>query len=275
VDAAPAFDRVDLGPGVVAGFTRRAGGVSTGPWEGLDLGLHVGDDPEAVAANRRRLGALVGAPVVFGRQVHGVRTAVLPRDAAAGHDPFTADLFTADLFTADLGDQHLGEQDGGEQDGGYDALVSVAPGLPVGVLVADCVPVLLADAGAGVVAVAHAGRPGLLAGVLAGVLAAMIEVGARPDRLRAALGPAAGGCCYEVPERMQDDACAVLPQLRACTTWGTPALDLRAGCRAVLEAAGVGAVTTVGGCTIEDPARYSYRRARVTGRFAGAAMMTP
>ncbi|HEY6793409.1 MAG TPA: laccase domain-containing protein, partial [Kineosporiaceae bacterium] len=141
---------VELAPGVVAGFTRRRGGVSVGAWEGLDLGLHVGDDPTAVATNRRRLAEAVGAPVVFARQVHGTRTAVLPRDAGAGHDPCTSDL--------------------GEREGGYDALVATSPGVPVGVMVADCVPVLLADAEAGVVAAAHAGRPGLLAGVLASVL---------------------------------------------------------------------------------------------------------
>ncbi|HEY6795968.1 MAG TPA: laccase domain-containing protein, partial [Kineosporiaceae bacterium] len=96
-----------------------------------------------------------------------------------------------------------------------------------------------------------------------------------PGRVRAALGPGAGGCCYEVPQDLQDDVCAVLPEARARTTWGTAALDLRAGCAAVLRSAGVGAITTVGGCTIEDPALYSYRRAQVTGRFAGVVMMAP
>ena len=242
---------VDLGPGVTAGYTGRVGGVSTGAYEGLDLGLHVGDDPGAVAENRRRLAATVGAPVTFGRQVHGVRAELVTSGPAA---PFDRDL----------------RQD----DGGCDALVTAGPGRALGVLVADCVPVLLADATAGVVATAHAGRPGLLAGVLAGVVAAMTAAGARPERVRAALGPSAGACCYEVPAAMQDAACAVLPQARATTTWGAPSLDLRAGCRAALAAAGVTDVVLVGGCTIEDERLYSYRRARVTGRFAGAVMMT-
>jgi purine-nucleoside/S-methyl-5'-thioadenosine phosphorylase / adenosine deaminase len=249
------FHPVELGEGVVAGFTARDGGVSSGPWEGLDLGLHVGDDPQDVATNRRLLAARLGAPVVFARQVHGTRTAVLPRDGGPVPDAFSGDL--------------------GELDGGYDAMVTVGAGTGLGVLVADCVPVLLADAGAGVVATAHAGRPGLLGGVLTSVLAAMVAAGARPDRVRAALGPCAGGCCYEVPQQMQDDACAVLPAVRARTTWGTPSLDLRAGCTEVLRAAGVEHVETVGGCTIEDPALYSYRRARVTGRFAGTVVMVP
>ena len=244
---------VDLGAGVVAGFTVRAGGVSGGAWAGLDLGLHVGDDPAHVAANRRLLAEAFGAPVVFARQVHGVRVATIP-----GHPP------SADPFGTDLG----------EQDGGRDALVTPRPGTALGVLVADCVPVLLADPDAAVVGTAHAGRPGLLAGVLDAVVEAMVAAGARPERLRVALGPSAGGCCYEVPAAMQEEACAIVPAARARTTWGTPSLDLRAGCRAVLAAHGVRRVTLVGGCTIEDERVYSYRRARVTGRFAGAVMMT-
>jgi YfiH family protein len=252
----PVVVRAWLGEGVLAGFTTRAGGYSTGPWSGLDLGLHVGDEAGHVAANRRLLAGWVGAPVSFGRQVHGVRAAVLPASGAPEPDPFSADLI-----------------DRAQPDGGYDALVTARPGQALGVLVADCVPVLLADPQAGVVATAHAGRPGLLAGVLTSVLAAMAEAGARPERTRAVLGPCAGGCCYEVPRQMQNAACAVLPAARATTTWGTPSLDLRAGCRAVLAAAGVTAVDTVGGCTIEDPQWFSYRRAPVTGRFAGVVRM--
>jgi YfiH family protein len=157
----------------------------------------------------------------------------------------------------------------GQTDGGFDALVARGPGIGIGVLVADCVPVLLVDIEAGVVAVAHAGRPGLLAGVLASVVAAMRAAGALPARVRAALGPAAGPCCYEVPRPMQDDAVARLPRTRARTTWGTPSLDLRAGCRAALAAEGVVDVRFVGGCTIHDDRFYSYRRSPVTGRFAG------
>ena len=244
----------DLGPGVVAGFTRRAGGVSSGAWAGLDLGLHVGDDPADVAANRRLLAAGFGAPVVFARQVHGTRVATLP-PADGGADPFASDL--------------------GAADGGFDALVTTARRTGVGVLVADCVPVLLADPDAGVVATAHAGRPGLLAGVLTAVLDGMVAAGAVPGRIRVALGPCAGACCYEVPAPMREAAAAILPAVRSTTTWGTPSIDLRAGCTAVLRARGVDRVTLVGGCTVEDESLYSYRRARVTGRFAGAVMMTP
>ena len=260
--AAVEFLPVDLGPGVLAGYTTRAGGCSVGDRAGLDLAQHVGDDPDLVVGNRRLLAARIGRPVVFARQVHGVRTAVVLSDGPdAVHRPGGA--VVGDPCRDDLG----------EADGGYDALVTGSVGIPLGVLVADCVPVLLADARAGVVATAHAGRPGLLAGILAGVIAAMRSAGAHPDRVRAALGPAAGPCCYEVPLAMQDDACAVLPQTRAATTWGTPSLDLRAGCRAALGAEGVHDVQLVGGCTVEDDRFYSYRRSPVTGRFAGVVKM--
>ncbi len=240
---------VDLGPGVRAGFTTRAGGVSTGDHAGLDLALHVGDEPSAVAENRRRLGTWAGAPVRFGRQVHGTRVARVDGSGRAGDD------------------------DEGEPEA--DALVTTGAGVPLGVLVADCVPVLLADPDGRVAAVAHAGRRGLLAGVLAEVLSAMTAAGARADRVRAAIGPAAGGCCYEVPAGLQQEVTAVLPGTRATTTWGTPSLDLRAGAAHHLRALGVAHVTTVGGCTVEDPALYSYRRSRVTGRFAGVVVLAP
>ena len=234
----------DLGPGVRAGFTTRAGGVSTGQHAGLDLALHGGDDPAAVEANRGLLDQWAGAPVRFARQVHGTAVAVV------GADPSVAD-----------GDG------GGVPEA--DALVSVAPGVPVAVLVADCLPVLLADAEAGVVGAAHAGRRGLLAGVLPRTVEAMLRSGADPARLQAAVGPAAGACCYEVPQDMHDSAVALLPALAGTTTWGTPSLDLRAGAVAQLRALGLGRVTTVGGCTVDDPSLYSYRRSGTTGRFAG------
>ncbi len=233
----------DLGAGVRAGFTRRPGGVSAGRYAGLNLGLHVGDDPADVAANRRLLEEWAGAPVTFPRQVHG--TSVL----VAGDAPPDGDAPEAD------------------------AVVAATPGAAVGVLVADCVPVLLADAEAGVVGAAHAGRKGFLAGVLEATLEAMAGLGARPGATRAAIGPAAGPCCYEVPGEMRDEVGAVRPEAPSTTTWGTPSLDLRGGCVAALREAGVADVVTVGGCTIEDEDSFSYRRGGVTGRFAGVVRL--
>jgi YfiH family protein len=241
---------VDLGPGVRAAFTSRDGGVSVGPWAGLNLALHVGDDRVVVERNRRLLLSWSGAAVQFPRQGHGI-----------------------DVLTVGPGaDGLLTGGDPGEP--ARDAIVTAAIGVAVGVLVADCVPVLLADPKAGVVGAAHAGRRGLLKGVIEAAVAVMRERGARPERIRAAVGPSAGACCYEVPEELRAEAARRLPQTWGTTRWGTPSLDLPAGCRAVLEGLGVGMITTVGNCTIDDHASYSYRREPVTGRFAGVVMMS-
>ncbi len=243
---------VDLGPRVRAGFTRRDGGLSGGAWAGLDLGLHVGDDPDAVRANRRLVAQWAGAPVWYPRQVHGRAVSVL--DVPPEPD-------------AALGSGLDGPQ--------ADAALALDPAVAVAVVVADCVPVLLADTGAGIVAATHAGRPGLLAGVVDATVEAMVARGAQPWRIRAALGPAAGPCCYEVPAAMRDAAAEAIPETAATTRSGTPSMDLRAGCVAVLARAGVDDVQVVGGCTIEDEGLFSYRRAAVTGRFAGVVRLLP
>jgi YfiH family protein len=236
----------DLGPGVRAGFTRRPGGSSAGPYAGLNLALHVGDEPIDVAANREVLAAWVGGPVTFPNQVHGTDVLVVGAPAGSGDPAEPAD-----------------------------AVVTGMPGTAVGVLVADCVPVLLADAEAGVAGAAHAGRKGFVAGVIEAALAAMEKLGARRSGIRAAVGPAAGPCCYEVPAAMRADVGAVRPAAPATTLWGTPSLDLPGGCVALLREAGVASVATVGGCTIEDDGSYSYRRNGVTGRFAGVVRIEP
>ena len=236
----------DLGPGVRAGFTRRPGGSSAGPYAGLNLALHVGDRPADVAANREVLAAWIGAPVTFPNQVHGTAVLVVGEGAESGDPAEPAD-----------------------------AVVTGVPGAAVGVLVADCVPVLLADAEAGVAGAAHAGRKGFVAGVLEAALEAMEKLGARRSAIRAAVGPAAGPCCYEVPAEMRADVGAVRPAAPATTLWGTPSLDLPGGCVALLREAGVASVATVGGCTIEDDGVYSYRRNGVTGRFAGVVRIEP
>ena len=226
---------------VVATFTDRSGGGSAPPYDTNNLALHVGDDPAVVAANRAQLSA---GPVVWMDQVHGARVEVVdgPLDGAVP---------------------------------GTDALVTATPGLTLAVLVADCVPVLLADGEAGVVAAVHAGRRGVQAGIAARALAAMQHLGARPDRTTAALGPAVCGSCYEVPAAMQEEVAADLPAARATTRTGTPGLDLRAGLRAQLDALGVARVEVSAVCTAESPDHYSYRRDGVTGRFAGLVRLEP
>jgi YfiH family protein len=161
--------------------------------------------------------------------------------------------------------------------GEQDALVTDQPGLGLGVLVADCVPVLLADPDARVVGVAHAGRQGLLDGVVGAALEALVAQGAHAERVRAVVGPAACGRCYEVPEQMRDEVAAVRPGTSSTTSWGTPALDLPAGVVAELRAAGVRTVVETGICTLEDERFYSHRLATrggtTTGRFAGVVAL--
>lgn len=221
-------------------FTGRVGGVSVGDHAGLNLARHVGDDERRVERNRALLAAEIGAPVVFVDQVHSADVHVLP---PTGEVP----VVTADAMVTDRSDVALG------------------------IMVADCLPVLLSDPVAGVVAVAHAGRQGLLTGVLQNTVEAMAGLGARPQDLEASIGPAICGACYEVPAAMREDAAHQLPATWATTSWGTPAVDLRAGAVEVLTAAGIplSAIDAGHPCTLEDERFYSFRRQARTGRFAG------
>ncbi len=232
-------------------FTPRAGGTSAGPYASLNLGMHVEDEWRRVHANRALVARAAGLDddaLVFAQQVHGAGVAVVEQSGSRPRNGGVA---------------------------GVDALVTSTPGLGLVVLAADCLPVLLADAGAGVVAAAHAGRQGLLAGVLEATLAEMRLLGATAAGTTAVIGPAACGGCYEVPQEMADDAERRIPGSRGTTRQGTSSVDLVAGARAVLERAGLGAVTAVGGCTLEQPERwYSYRRDRTTGRHGGLVRLS-
>jgi YfiH family protein len=222
-------------------FTDRRGGVSEAPYDSLNLAYHVGDDPAAVAENRRRLASLVGdRPVVWMDQVHGRRLAVVdgPVDEAVAET---------------------------------DALVTAMPGLVLAVLVADCVPVLMRSISPAppVVAAAHAGRRGLQLGVVEAVVSRMSTLGVQPRSIVVQLGPAVCGRCYEVPAAMRDEVAAVAPSARTSTRAGRPALDLRAGLVQQLNALGVKEIHVDPRCTREDPRLYSHRRDQRTGRFAG------
>ncbi|MER7191060.1 peptidoglycan editing factor PgeF [Streptomyces flaveolus] len=224
------------------GFTDRWGGVSAVPYEELNLGGAVGDDPAAVTANRELAAKSLGvdpARVVWMNQVHGADVAVV--DAPWGDRPVPR----------------------------VDAVVTAERGLALAVLTADCVPVLLADPVAGVAAAAHAGRPGLVAGVVPAAVRAMTELGADPVRIVARTGPAVCGRCYEVPEEMRTEVAAVERAAHAVTSWGTPALDVSAGVRAQLERLGVCDLAQSPVCTRESKDHFSYRRDRTTGRLAG------
>ncbi|MFF7612165.1 peptidoglycan editing factor PgeF [Streptomyces lavendulae] len=224
-------------------FTDRWGGVSAVPYEELNLGGAVGDDPAAVRANRAAAATELGidaARVVWMNQVHG-------RDVAVVDGPWPD----------------------GEPVPSVDAVVTARRGLALAVLTADCTPVLLADPVAGVVGAAHAGRPGLVAGVVPAAVEAMTALGADPARMVARTGPAVCGRCYEVPAEMREAVAAVVPAAWAETSWGTPAVDVVAGVHAQLAEAGVAYCHRSAVCTLESRDHFSYRRDRVTGRLAG------
>ena len=224
-------------------FTDRWGGVSAAPYEELNLGGAVGDDPGSVRANRKIAAETLGldaAAVVWMNQVHGTEVAVVDGPWGMGVPAPEAD-----------------------------AVVTTRRGLALAVLTADCTPVLLADPVAGVAAAAHAGRPGMVAGVVPAAVRAMMELGADPSRIVARTGPAVCGRCYEVPEAMRAEVSAVVPEAYAETGWGTPAVDVSAGVHAQLDALGVRDRAQSPVCTRESRDHFSYRRDRSTGRLAG------
>ncbi len=156
---------------------------------------------------------------------------------------------------------------------GVDALVTTATDAPLVVLVADCVPLLLADPVAGVVAAVHAGRRGLVAGVVPAAVAAMTALGARVEHLAARLGPSICGACYELPEEIVAAVERQAPGSRTTTPRGTPSVDLAAGVEGQLAGLGVADVARDPACTAQDERFFSYRRSGVTGRSAGVVRL--
>ncbi|MEO3759118.1 peptidoglycan editing factor PgeF [Mycobacterium sp. B14F4] len=225
--------------------TTRAGGVSAPPFDTFNLGDHVGDDPGAVAANRKRLTAAIGLGddgIVWMNQVHSDHVVVVdqPRDAPVDKT---------------------------------DALVTTRRRLALAVVTADCVPVLMGDARAGVVAAVHAGRVGAQHGVVPRTVEEMLRLGARPEDISALLGPAVSGRNYEVPDAMAAEVEAALPGSRTTTARGTPGLDLRAGIARQLTGLGVTAIDVDPRCTVDDRNLFSHRRGAPTGRLASLVWM--
>lgn len=238
-------DWPDLPATVGALATTRVGGVSTGPYAGWNLGLHVDDDPAHVAENRARLRALVPGRPAWIAQVHGVAVA----DAAAVREGQPAIV--------------------------ADASVSDQAGVVCTVLTADCLPVLFSDLEGRVVGAAHAGWRGLAAGVLGETVKAMRARGA--GEITAWLGPAIG------PERFEvgPDVLAAFPGREACFRPypgrdGKYLADMDALARAMLAADGVQRVHGGGLCTATLAEQfYSYRRDGVTGRQATLVWIRP
>lgn len=227
--------------------TTRAGGVSKGSYESFNLGDHVGDDVEAVEANRARLAEGIGLTpdrLVWMEQVHGRTVATVDGPQA---EPLEA----------------------------TDAVVTKRAGLGLVVLTADCVPVLLGDSEAGVVGAVHAGRVGARVGVVVEALKAMMALGAELERIEVLLGPSVCGECYEVPADMQRDVEKHLPGSASKSRKGTPALDLRAGLWNQLGSAGVGKIGVDPRCTFEEKDLFSHRRQAPTGRLASVIWIEP
>ena len=225
--------------GLPHGFFGREGGVSTGIHAGLNVGLGSSDDPAAVAENRERIAEALNATLVTVHQVHSptvVRVlAPIPTDKRPQAD----------------------------------AMVTDAPGLALGVLTADCAPVLLADVEAGVIGAAHAGWKGALTGVVAATVAMMEGLGARRERIAAAVGPCIARKSYEVDQAFFDRFAADDPAHERFFAAGKPGhhqFDLEGFVVARLAQAGVTRIAALGEDTYSQPGRYfSYRRTTHAG----------
>jgi YfiH family protein len=231
--------------GFTHGFPERTGGVSTGPRASLNLGVRWGDDREHVETNRRRLAEHAGydpARLQIMRHVHGTN-----------------------VWTVG---QPVGD------DAEFDGLVCDQVGPVLGAFAADCIPLLFAEPEARICGAAHAGWRGTVAGVAGNVVARMQELGASAGRIRVALGPSIGPCCFEVGPEVVDAFRAAFGDLPGLVVAGPHKdhVDLRVAMRAALERAGVRPehVDDAPPCTRCEAARFfSYRR---DGREGGMHM---
>lgn len=203
---------------------------------GLNLATHVGDEPEVVRQNRLIARDLFDLPhVVYMDQVHGSNVAIITR-SNKNETPTV------------------------------DALVTKERGVALAVLVADCVPLLMHDLEIGVIAAVHVGRRGLGNGVVANAVEAMKSIGA--VSIRANMGPAICGDCYEVPVAMQSEISSAAPAARSVTDAGSPGLDIRDGVAWQLEQMDIESIIDPM-CTRQSQLHYSFRRDGLTGRTAG------
>ncbi|RUT34966.1 peptidoglycan editing factor PgeF [Arsenicitalea aurantiaca] len=240
--AAPALSAL---PGIAHGFFTREGGVSGGVYESLNVTENSADDPALVAENRRRVALAFGlAPdrLAGQRQVHSARVVTLVEVPAPGARP----------------------------EG--DAMVTDRPGIALGILTADCTPILLADPEAGIIGAAHAGWQGAVDGIVGNTVEAMAALGADPARITAAIGPTISGPSYEVG----DDFVAALRTRNPAALarvftppGGRPHFDLPGFVGDCLAMAGVTQVTDLALCTYADPRFFSHRRATHEGTTTG------
>lgn len=220
--------------GLPHGFLGRRGGISEGIAAGLNVGFGAGDDPSAVAENRRRAAEAVlpGGQLVAVHQVHSP-------DCVIVEQPWDDESRPA-----------------------ADALATRLPGIVLGIVTADCAPVLLADREAGVIAAAHAGWRGAHGGVIAATVAAMESLGAHPSRIVAAIGPAIAQESYEVGQDFRRNFTEADARFFAPGRPDHWQFDLEAYVAARLEQAGIGETERLGLDTYADETRFfSYRRA--------------
>lgn len=231
----------DAALAVPHGFFTRTGGVSTGPYESLNCSLSSADDRAAVTENRARVAASLGvspARLVGLHQVHGTAVATVTAPWAPGEGPKA------------------------------DGMVTAVPGIALGVVTADCGPVLFADQAAGVVGAAHAGWRGAVAGILEATVDAMLALGAERARIAAVIGPCIRQPSYEVAADLRD---AVLARDAGDARFfreGRPEhwfFDLAGYAAARLRAAGLGRVSVTAGDTAAEPDRFFSHRRRTLG----------
>jgi YfiH family protein len=250
-----AFD----GDGVTAVVSTRHGGVSTGPYDSLNLGGHVGDDPAAVAENRRRLAAALGADrLTFADQRHTDRVAVVTHDLAAPGDDGAAAATAAFPAT--------------------DAMVTNVPGTALAILVADCAPIVLYDPVRRAIGVAHSGRVGTIKGVVRKTVETMTaSFGSAPADLLIGIGPAIGAASYEIGAA---ETAAVMtafgPELLTPSRPEHAMFDLTGAIRRQLDAAGVPRANVYDLATDTRTSTddfFSDRAARPCGRFAAVGRL--
>jgi YfiH family protein len=256
------FANLDAHGRVSCCVTSRAGGLSAGVFESLNLGMRTDDDYDAVVDNRAQLSLITNAfpdLLTFGSQVHGSNVAVV----------------TGDLIGCGAGDA-----DGAIPD--TDALVTNIPDVPLVVLVADCCPVAFLDPVAGAVGIAHAGWRGTAAGIAAATIDTMTrEFGSRPADIIAGVGPSIGPCCYEVGEEVVDQMAAAYPDLVGRvfdrTRGAKPYFNLWQANRSIVIGAGVpdSNIETAGICTVCHKDTFFSHRADggTTGRFGALIML--
>jgi polyphenol oxidase len=223
------------------GFFTRQGGVSAGAYASLNCSFSSGDDRDAVMENRERAVRAVGGEKLVGlMQVHGADVVEVTEPWQPGAGPSA------------------------------DAMVTTRTGVALGVVTADCAPILLSDAQAGVVGAAHAGWRGAVAGVIEATVAAMTRLGAQPDRITAGIGPCIQQASYEVGSDLRD---AVLHQAASNATFFAPGrmpdrwqFNLPGYCASRLASAGIDTINTVMADTAADETRFfSHRRRTLRG----------